>query len=156
LENLTAYLPSRLPMNSSTPAITLTIESRGSGLTQKMYKTTPKMPSSMTVVTEGINNKIKRLNVWLTAIGILNTSYSRYISIVDCLTLSFQFKYERGIKILSRMFTSCTFPCVMIIVAGILPRISKSVCNFIAPLRFLNFAHGNSDRHKSIVVASNA
>jgi transposase len=46
-------------------------------------------------ISEGINNKIKRLK--RMAYGykdVKNISCSRFISIVDCLTLSFQLKHE--------------------------------------------------------------
>ncbi len=39
---------------------------------------------------------------------------------------------------------------------GIEPLMSSNVCNLIAPLVDLNFAQGNIDKHKSIVVESNA
>ena len=39
---------------------------------------------------------------------------------------------------------------------GIAPRRSSSVCSFTAALVLRNLAHGNSDRHKSMVVASRA
>ncbi len=40
--------------------------------------------------------------------------------------------------------------------AGMLPRRSSSVCSLMAALAERNGAHGNTDRHKSIVVASSA
>ena len=39
---------------------------------------------------------------------------------------------------------------------GIDPRRSSSVCNFTAALVEQNGAHGNIDRHRSMVVASRA
>jgi hypothetical protein len=37
-----------------------------------------------------------------------------------------------------------------------LPRRSSNVCSLMAALAVRNGAHGNTDRHKSIVVASSA
>src|SRR5437870_5549308 len=39
---------------------------------------------------------------------------------------------------------------------GILPRRSNSVCILTAPLCLRNLAHGNIERHRSMVVESNA
>ena len=54
------------------------------------------------------------------------------------------------------MLTSCTVPSVMWIKVGMLPCRSSSVCILTAALCLRNLAHGNSDRHRSIVVESNA
>jgi len=43
-----------------------------------------------------------------------------------------------------------------LIVWSLLPRRSRRVCNFTAPLRFRNLAQGKSDRHKSMRVESKA
>ena len=56
----------------------------------------------------------------------------------------------------SRMLTSCVLPAVMRINVGMLPRRSNSVCIFTAALRRRNLAHGNSERHRSMVVESRA
>src|SRR5438132_1218756 len=52
----------------------------------------------------------------------------------------------------SRMFTSCTSPLVTRMKVGMLPCRSSKVCILTAALRRRNFAHGNSDRHRSMVV----
>ena len=52
------------------------------------------------------------------------------------------------------MLTSCVLPAVMRINVGMLPRRSNSVCIFTAALRRRNWAHGNSFRHRSMVVES--
>ena len=39
---------------------------------------------------------------------------------------------------------------------GVLPRRSKSVCILMAALVERNGAHGNTDRHRSMVLASSA
>src|ERR1700680_485714 len=54
------------------------------------------------------------------------------------------------------MLTSCNGPSVMPINVGILPCRSSSVCTLTAALCLHNLAHGNSDRHRSIVVESKA
>src|SRR6516225_9250977 len=54
------------------------------------------------------------------------------------------------------MLTSCTAPSVMPINVGMLPCRSSRVCILTAVLCFLNLAHGNRERHKSMVVESNA
>src|ERR1035437_7315435 len=54
------------------------------------------------------------------------------------------------------MLTSCTLPWVMRINVGILPCRSSSVCIFTAPLCWRNFAHGNRERQRSMVVESSA
>src|SRR5215471_12791174 len=59
-------------------------------------------------------------------------------------------------RISSRMLTSCTLPSVMLINVGILPCRSSRVCIFTAALCLRNFAHGNNDRHRSMVVESRA
>src|SRR5437867_1578550 len=56
----------------------------------------------------------------------------------------------------SRRFTSCTSPLVTRINVGMLPCRSSKVCILTAALRRRNFAHGNSDRHRSMVVESRA
>src|ERR1700722_19944937 len=56
----------------------------------------------------------------------------------------------------SRMFTSCTSPLVTRMNVGMLPCKSSRVCILTAALRCRNFAHGNSDRHRSMVVESRA
>src|SRR5664279_3755863 len=54
------------------------------------------------------------------------------------------------------MFTSCTAPLVTRINVGMLPCRSSKVCIVTAALPWRNFAHGNSDKHRSMVVESRA
>src|ERR1039457_4225061 len=54
------------------------------------------------------------------------------------------------------MLTSCTLPSVMPINVGILPCKSSRVCSLMAALCRRKRAHGNSERHRSMVVESNA
>src|SRR6476661_492425 len=56
----------------------------------------------------------------------------------------------------SSTLTSCILPSEMWMKVGIDPRRSSSVCNFTAALVERNGAHGNIDRHRSMVVASRA
>src|ERR1039458_10187166 len=56
----------------------------------------------------------------------------------------------------SSRLTSCTLPSVTRINVGMLPRRSSSVCSLIAAFRRRNRAHGNSARHRSMVVESRA
>src|SRR5208337_4706526 len=57
---------------------------------------------------------------------------------------------------MSRTLTSCHLPSEIWIKLGIAPRKSNSVCSLIAALVERNGAHGNSVRHRSMVVESNA
>src|ERR1035437_8442750 len=52
--------------------------------------------------------------------------------------------------------TSCILPSEMWMKVGIDPRRSSNVCSFTAALVERNGAHGNIDRHRSMVVASRA
>lgn len=63
--------------------------------------------------------------------------------------------YPSGM-ISSRMFTSCTSPLVTRMNVGMLPCRSSRVCILTAALRRRNLAHGNNDKHRSIVVESRA
>jgi len=56
----------------------------------------------------------------------------------------------------SSTLTSCILPSEMWMKVGIDPRRSSSVCNLTAALVERNGAHGNIDRHRSMVVASRA
>src|SRR5882724_303076 len=52
----------------------------------------------------------------------------------------------------SSTLLSLTRAPVISITVGMLPRRSSSVCSFTAALLFVQGAHGNKERHKSIVV----
>ena len=56
----------------------------------------------------------------------------------------------------SRMVTSCTLPVDTWIKVGMDPRRSSNVCILKAALVSRNVAQGKSDRHRSMVVESNA
>ena len=56
----------------------------------------------------------------------------------------------------SSMVTSWTLPGVRLMNVGIEPRKSSSVWSFMAALVFRKVAHGNSERHRSMVVESRA
>lgn len=62
-------------------------------------------------------------------------------------------RYERLGHDLASTFTSCTLRSVMC-TNGILPRMSSSVRILTAALRRRSRAHGNSARHRSMVVES--
>src|ERR1039457_3255757 len=54
------------------------------------------------------------------------------------------------------MLTSCILPSLMKMNEGILPRRSSNVWSFTAALVDRHGVQGNTDRHKSMVVESNA
>ena len=56
----------------------------------------------------------------------------------------------------SKIVTSAHKPFEISMFEGIEPFKFNSVCNLIAPLFFLDFAYGKTDKHKSIVVLSKA
>src|SRR6516165_7615599 len=56
----------------------------------------------------------------------------------------------------SRILTSCILPSLMKMKEGILPRRSSNVWSLTAALLERNGAHGNTERHRSMVVESSA